>query len=362
MMKRLIAIDAFCGCGGTSLGLTKAGFTVGAALEVDFWAAETYMRNHPKTAVFHDIRATPASVLLDYLGLRKYELDLLTGCPPCQGFSSIRTLNAASGASRDGRNNLVFEFLRLVDGLRPKAILFENVPGLMENWRFDEVVARLEGWNYKVNADRLNAQNFGVPQRRKRLVLAASRFGKISLNEPALPVTTVRRAIGDLEHPTRSKRWLHRWHSHHSPDVMERIRSIPKNGGSRQDLGEDGQLECHQDDKIGFHDVYGRMAWEKVSPTITRFSNNPSKGRFLHPRQNRGLTLLESSILQSFPRRYKFLRDTPPTKVASMIGEAFPPKMAENLAKRIASQLRSVHRKASRRVKALGKTVKAGNR
>jgi DNA (cytosine-5)-methyltransferase 1 len=177
----------------------------------------------------------------------------------------------------------------------------------------------------------------------------------ISLDDPELPVRTVRKAIGDLEHPRGSTRWLHRWHSHHSPDVMERIRSIPKNGGSRRDLGEEGQLDCHRKKEIGFHDVYGRMAWDSVSPTITRFSNNPSKGRFLHPRQNRALTLLESAILQSFPRNYKFLPDTPPTKVASMIGEAFPPKMAENLAKRIADHLRTQRRRKRRGVRVRSK-------
>ncbi|MEI6862055.1 MAG: DNA cytosine methyltransferase [Verrucomicrobiota bacterium] len=104
------------------------------------------------------------------------------------------------------------------------------------------------------------------------------------------------------------------------------------------------------------------MAWEEVSPTITRFSNNPSKGRFLHPRQNRALTLLESSILQSFPPSYKFLPETPPTKVASMIGEAFPPKMAENLAKRIATQLRSVQRRSKRRSKVRKQPVSSVNR
>src|SRR5262249_55153256 len=160
------------------------------------------------------------------------------------------------------------------------AILFENVPGLMENWRFNELVTCLESWRYNVNAARLNAQDFGVPQRRNRLGLAASRFGRIDFGEPDIPIKTVRDSIGRVEHPTRSKRWLHRWHSHHSKEVMERIRLIPKDGGSRRDLGEDGQLECHQDDDIGFYDVYGRMAWEEVSPTITRFSNNPSKGRF----------------------------------------------------------------------------------
>jgi len=349
--RRLLAVDAFCGCGGTSLGLAKAGFAIGAALEVESWAAETYMLNHPATAVFYDIRAIPASLLLDYLKIRKYELDLLTGCPPCQGFSSIRTLNASS-ATRDQRNNLVFNFLELIDGLRPKTVLLENVPGLMDNWRYDLLVEQLEKWNYHVTSARLDATAFGVPQRRKRLVLAASRLGKIDLTPPTEKLVTVRQAIGGLPRPRKSAKWLHRWHSKHSPDVLKRIRQIPKDGGSRAALGNGNQLPCHQGKKIGFHDVYGRMAWNQVSPTITRFSNNPSKGRFLHPEQNRALTLLESVILQSFPRNYKFSRETPPTKIASMIGEAFPPRMAEILAKRIASHLSSAARRKKRALNA----------
>jgi DNA (cytosine-5)-methyltransferase 1 len=335
-MRPLIAVDAFCGCGGTSLGLNRAGFTVGAAIEVEPWAAEAYALNHPKTAVFYDIRATPAALLLDYLGIGKGDLDLLTGCPPCQGFSSIRTLNA--GPARDRRNNLIFDFLRLIEGIRPKTILFENVPGLIENWRFSDVVAQLGRWKYHVTFAKLDAARFGVPQRRKRLVMAASRLGPIDLSVPEMRLRTVKDAIKGLVAPRASSNWLHRWHSTHSEEVLERIRSTPKNGGSRADLGKDRQLPCHRG-KEGFHDIYGRMEWSRVAPTITRFSNNPSKGRFLHPTQNRALTLLESAILQSFPRSYRFPRNAPPTIIASMIGEAFPPKMAEMLAKRVAEQL-----------------------
>lgn len=268
----------------------------------------------------------------------------------------MSTLNTG-GVMRDARNSLVFDFIRLVDGLRPKAILLENVPGLMENWRFREVVAQLIRWKYAVKAARLDAQGFGVPQRRKRLVLVASHIGEIDLSLPPVKTVTVRQAIGDLPRPKLSRRWLHRWHSSHSPEVLKRIRSIPHDGGSRMDLGRRSQLSCHNGDEIGFHDVYGRMAWNEVSPTITRFSNNPSKGRFLHPEQNRGLTLLESAILQSFPRSYKFSRETPPTIIASMIGEAFPPLMAEILATRIARQLRAKARsgkRASSSTKGLG--------
>lgn len=339
MSTELKAVDAFCGCGGTSLGLKKAGFRVECALEVDSWAAETYMLNHPDTHVFYDIRATPACVLMDVMGLRRGDLDLLTGCPPCQGFSSIRTLNAAA-ATKDERNSLIFEFGRLIDELLPKAILLENVPGLMTNWRFTKFVRQLKRLGYHVTVAHLDAADFGVPQRRKRLVLGASLIGTVDLSPPKVRRVSVRNAIGSLPSPEQSGRWMQRWHSQHSEAVLKRIRGIPKDGGSRRDLGYRKQLDCHRkSEDVGFGDVYGRMCWDDVSPTITRFSNNPSKGRFLHPDQDRALTLLESSILQGFPRSYRFSKKTPPTMIASMIGEAFPPAVAKELAARVASLL-----------------------
>lgn len=337
--RRPTAIDMFCGCGGTTLGLEQAGFRVIAGVDVREEAAATYRLNHPAAELFYDIRYLTPKFLMETLGLKKGQLDLLSGCPPCQGFSTMRTLNALS-ASRDDRNNLVFDFLRLVDGLRPRAVLIENVPGLSQNWRFIRLRSELRKLGYAVQHGVFNSASFGVPQRRKRLVVCAVRGKRpLTLQFAPTPQRTVRQAIGALPTPKKSTNPLHKMASSHSAKVKRRISLIPHNGGSRKDLGKRAQLSCHREEDTGFHDVYGRMAWDEVSPTITRYSNNPSKGRFLHPKQNRAISLLEAALLQSFPRSYKFPKTATLTQVASMIGEAFPPRMAKSIARRIHKHL-----------------------
>ncbi len=333
------AIDVFCGCGGTSLGLRRAGFDVIGGAEVRDDAVAAYRLNHPQAVLFHDVRFLTAPMLCSSLGIRRGALDLLSGCPPCQGFSSMRTLNTRS-ARKDERNNLVFDFLRLVEGLLPKAVLIENVPGLARNWRFGHLKRDLRRLGYQVRHGILNSRDFGVPQRRKRLVLCAFRTNeRIELRYPPAAKTTVRDAIGQLPLPARSDDRLHRMVSKLSTKVRKRIARIPHDGGSRGDLGKTSQLPCHKNEDCGFHDVYGRMSWNEPAPTITRYSNNPSKGRFVHPTQNRGISLLEAALLQSFPKSYKFPADAKITHVASMIGEAFPPLMAEAVARVIKEQI-----------------------
>ena len=139
---------------------------------------------------------------------------------------------------------------------------------------------------------------------------------------------TVRAAIGKLpSSESEHAPLLHRMRQNLSPSVLARVAQIPKDGGSRRSLSPEHQLKCHQY-KVGFNDVYGRMSWDSVAPTLTRCCHNPSKGRFLHPTENRGITLLEAMLLQGFPATYKFL-GTGIGKIASMIGELLPPQLAK---------------------------------
>jgi DNA (cytosine-5)-methyltransferase 1 len=135
---------------------------------------------------------------------------------------------------------------------------------------------------------------------------------------------TVRDAIGEVEAPSKSKDKLHALGERRSDAVKKLISLIPKDGGSRSDLGESHQLECHKRTD-GFFDVYGRMAWDEVSPTITSGCHNPSKGRFLHPSRNRTITLREAAMLQGFPKDYKFEVSHGKEAIALMIGNALPP-------------------------------------
>lgn len=334
------AIDLFCGCGGLTVGLKKAGFNVVAAVDVDKLAVGAYQANHPEPHVWRrNIRSLSASAIRRKLKLRRGELALLAGCPPCQGFSGLRTLKG-SRRNCDRRNGLIRDFLRLIKGLRPKAVMMENVPELAKSARFAEFRTSLEKLGYKVAWDILDAQEYGVPQRRRRLVLLAGRGAAIAFARKALKTVTVGKAIHGLPRAGRSGDPLHDHGERRTPRVSRRIARIPKNGGSRSDLPRRQQLRCHKRCN-GFKDVYGRMAWSDVAPTITGGCFNPSKGRFLHPTCNRAITLREAALLQTFPKRYRFPNVTSKTNVALLIGNALPPEFIRRHALRIYEFIRA---------------------
>jgi DNA (cytosine-5)-methyltransferase 1 len=338
-----LAVDLFSGCGGLTQGLKDARFRVVGAVEIDELAVETYRQNHP--TVSHvwatDIRDIPGSTILDAVGLKRGELDLVAGCPPCQGFSSMTTLNG-SWEVFDSRNDLVDEYVRIVDELLPRAVLMENVPGLAKDARMKRIVKRLTELGYTGASEWriLDASGFGVPQRRRRLVMAAIRGGKFEFAEPSPDRVTVRTAIGNLARAGESGDPLHDVPETRSQTVRDLIRLIPEDGGSRLDLGEDRQLRCHQE-STGFKDVYGRMAWDRPAPTITGGCFNPSKGRFLHPREHRSITLREAALLQGFPPGYHFSLRKGKIAAAEMIGNAVPPKFVEHQARALRGALRA---------------------
>jgi DNA-methyltransferase (dcm) len=316
------AIDLFCGCGGLTLGLKQAGFNVLAGIEVEPQIARTYRENHPDVSVFNEnILNVNPQTLLDDFSLKTGELDLLAGCPPCQGFSSIKRLNKYSKMD-DVRNELIFEFLRFAEVMLPKAIMLENVAGLQQYIGFTDFVSRLEKLGYNPKYQILNVADFGVPQRRKRLICLAGRIDSIPFAPPLYTKSTVRSTIEHLSVPGDSGDPLHDIPTSHSATVLERIASIPKDGGSRDSLPPKLVLDCHKK-RTGFKDIYGRMKWDNVSPTITCGCFNPSKGRFLHPEQDRAITLREAALLQGFPESYKFPINK--TLAATMIGNALPP-------------------------------------
>lgn len=317
------AIDLFCGCGGLTLGLKQAGFDVIGAVDIDNLSIETYRANHPEVHLWEDdIRDLTNDKIKKTLKLKKGELDLLAGCPPCQGFSTMRTKNGGYRI-RDDRNTLIRDFIRLVKGLVPKMVMFENVPYVRDYWLFKDFYKQLNQLGYKVKYDVLNAADYGVPQRRKRLILIASRIGEVKFAEKATK-KTVEDAIKSMPKSGKSGDPLHDYQERRTEKIRSLIKRIPKDGGSRKDLPEDEQLECHKRCD-GFKDVYGRMAWNKQAPTITSGCTNPSKGRFLHPEEDRAITLREAALLQSFPRNYKFDIKAGKGKIAELIGNALPP-------------------------------------
>lgn len=304
--------------------MKDAGFAVKAAVEIDGKAQATYKLNHPEVRLYaEDIRQTDPEEVLREIGLEPGELDLLAGCPPCQGFSRLRTRNQCTYVE-DNRNDLVADFYRFVKVINPKMVMLENVPGLGRDQRFADMRDNLASLGYKVVTEVLNAADYGVPQRRKRLIMLASRVHKPEIAPLAKSRVTVRDALKGVAAPSRTKDKLHAMPENRSLAVRELIARIPKDGGSRSDLGEKDQLECHKRTR-GFHDVYGRMAWDDLAPTITSGCHNPSKGRFLHPSHNRTITLREAALLQGFPISYQFEIKHGKEAIALMIGNALPP-------------------------------------
>ena len=322
---RFNAIDIFSGCGGLSEGLKQAGFKVIAGVEVDKNAAKAYRMNHVNTVLFEeDIRKLDTGKILNLL--KGNPLHLLAGCPPCQGFSSLRRLNRKS-AVRDERNSLIDEYYRFVEEINPLTIMLENVPGIVDYSLFKSIIRKLKKLGYDIVFKVVNVADYSVPQRRKRLVLIGSKICKIDITVGINTIITVKDTFSKLKKSGKNDE-LHKIYPKHTQHIQEMISLIPKNGGSRKDLPNKYKLECHKKKNVGFNDVYGRLCWDTVSSTITGGCLNPSKGRFLHPEEDRCISAREAALLQTFPIDYKFPTNIPRAELALLIGNALPPEFS----------------------------------
>jgi len=349
----LTAIDVFSGGGGLTVGLKRAGFQVVSAVENEPHAFATFKANHPEVHAFRqDIRT------VDGASLKRCsptgEVDLIAGCPPCQGFSSL----TSKYRKADPRNELVREMGRLVDEIRPRAVMMENVPGLTRKGRplFDEFVDLLRSCGYQPQWQVLQVADYGVPQSRRRLVLLAGRGFTIELPAPTHSATrkgglkgwsTLRDAIGGLAPPLVLSAALARggpervgWHvvRQLSPQNVRRMKHA-RPGESWATIPNDARPKCHQNVQGHyFSNVYGRMAWNEVAVTITSGCTTFSKGRFGHPDEDRTISVLEAARIQTFPRDYIF--DTPYMEyVCRIIGNALPCDFAEVVAQKCAQVL-----------------------
>jgi DNA (cytosine-5)-methyltransferase 1 len=343
--KTRIAVDLFAGGGGLSLGLKQAGFLVAAAVELDGAACETYAANHPSTILFKsDIREISGVELISASPTRK--VDLIAACPPCQGFSSL----TAKYRRDDPRNELIFEFVRLVREIRPTTLMMENVPGLAMKGvvMFETAMGELKSLGYQLSQQVLDVADYGVPQRRRRLVVLGSLLSPIEVPAPThskltqkgkRPWVTVRDTIGTEEKALTLQRCnsisepqSFGWHvvRNTSETNLERLRAS-RPGASRAQLPDELRPKCHQGHDAGFSNVYGRMSWDSPAPTITGGCTTLSKGRFGHPSLLRTISVREAALLQSFPRSYVF---TTPymDKACDIIGNALPPKFAKIMA------------------------------
>ncbi|MFF7384327.1 DNA (cytosine-5-)-methyltransferase [Streptomyces griseoluteus] len=329
-MTQPSAIDLFAGAGGATQGLVGAGFSVLAAIENDSNAAATYAKNHPGSQLWEtDIRQLPASSMRQQLHLSPGELTLLKTCPPCQGFSSLAS---GKGLTDQERNDLVVHTVRFVRAFMPKSVLLENVPGLGKDARLQYVRESLRSLGYVSQVYRFEASDFSVPQRRRRLIMLAVKGKRTKLPEDIAEVVpdfrgsfSVREAFVQLRCNARDGDPLNRFRKS-SDRVRQRLAAIPI-GGGRFDLPEEHQLECHK--RLGIKTAtasYGRIRWDAPSPTMTTRCTTPACGTFVHPEENRGITLREAATLQTFPFDYDFQGDY--GSIERQIGNAVPVRMA----------------------------------
>jgi DNA (cytosine-5)-methyltransferase 1 len=342
VISALTALDLFSGAGGTTQGLREAGYNVVAAVENDTTAAETFRANHPRTHLLdRDIQRVQAPALARRLQVSDRRLDLLTACPPCQPFSTL-----GSGDMNDPRNALVSSMSRFVRRLRPRAVLLENVPGLQYEPRFVRLVESLRV-NYCVRQYIVQAADFGIPQQRRRIiVIAIEHDDEIALPDDLLEAlpndfdTSLRTAGEALAAVDKLGNGTDPVHRARTPTLktLERIRAVPQ-GGGRLQLPEHLQLACHT--RLGARhatSIYGRIDPKKPAPTMTTRCTTPSCGRFIHPTEDRGLTLREAAVLQTFPLDYRFCGNY--EKIERQIGNAVPPRLAKALGLVIADVLR----------------------
>ena len=335
------AIDLFCGCGAVTWGLKQAGFRVVAGLDSDETSCSTYRLNHPEVTLFEaDISEADVS---EFGNVFTGSLDLLTVCAPCQPFSSQNR----NRTSKDGRAELILYALPFIERFRPALVFLENVPGIGKEETLATFSCELKGLGYRVGPlTKVDASKLGVPQRRWRAVLVAGDEGRGRLSTAyaleeapprnvgdairGLPIAVIG-SNADLQDP------LHFSRRHH-PITIERLRHVPKDGGSRASIPDSLKLKCHKEAARGaFPDTYGRLKWSDVAPTLTTGCTDLTKGRFAHPEHHRAITLREAARLQSFPDEYRFSGNA--SQIAAQIGNAVPPLMMATIAKAFVAAL-----------------------
>jgi len=341
------AVDLFCGAGGLTHGLVRAGVRVEAGIDIDPLAQYAYSANNSGARFLAwDVskKSTRAVSTLFGAGYR-----LLAGCAPCQPFSKL-----TNGQAVHKSWDLLDNFARLAGAIRPELVTMENVPELAARGRpvFDNFLRGLDRAGYSTSWKIVNCSDYGTPQSRKRLVLLASRLGPISVPagkyaEPSR-CRTVRATISDLPpiksgevHPSDRLHVAARL----SPLNMERVRATPRDGGTKDDWPRRLLLDCHQRESgARYHSVYGRLWWDKPAPTMTTLCNGIGNGRFGHPEQDRAISLREAAMLQSFPKGYEFWpkdKKLHAKAVARLIGNAVPPALGFALGTELMRHIRA---------------------
>ena len=341
-------VDLFCGIGGLSHGFIKESLDVVAGYDIDVDCKYAYESNNTSEFIEKSITDITAEEIAEKFS--GGDIKILIGCAPCQPFSTYSYKN-----QDEKKINLLLEFARLIEEVKPDIVSMENVPRLAEfsgDSVFGQFIKILEKNGYKVSYKIVNCPEYGIPQDRKRLVLLASKLGEIELikeTHTEKKFKTVKDAIGKMP-PLKSgevspKDSLHKA-AKLSPLNMKRIKqSVP--GGTWKDWDEDLRLKCHlKSSGETYVSVYGRMSWDKPAPTMTTHCIGIGNGRFGHPEQDRAISLREAALIQTFPRNYKLVKKGKPfavKRISTQIGNAVPVKLGQVIAKSIKLHLEKVY-------------------
>ncbi len=354
-LSSVSAIDLFCGIGGMTHGLQQANIDVSAGIDIDKTCRYTYEQNNRTRFIKKDIRSvTNAELAALY---PQDAIKLLVGCAPCQPFSSHT--RKIKNRDKDERWGLLAHFERLVEGVKPEMVAIENVTPLRNQQVFKNFVDKLEFLGYYVYQRSIYCPDYGIPQKRRRLVLMASLFGKISLlsqthgrspQAELIPLPTVRSTIGNLsviaDGQVSSQDPLHRTRKLSRLNKKRIEQSKP--GGTWLDWDIALRAPCHRK-KSGqtYKSVYARMTWHEPAPTITTQFYNFGTGRFGHPEQDRALSLREGALLQTFPKEYDFIDPNLPISFVRLgihIGNAVPVQLAAVIGQSIQTHLKEIYR------------------
>lgn len=339
-MRQLKAVDFFCGAGGMSYGLALAKIRVIAGIDIEEECKDTYETNNPESQFIHsDIKELTIRQLVELDIERNDDSMIFAGCSPCQYWTQIQTEKEKSLETK----YLLEDFQRFASYFMPGFIVFENVRGMLTNKDESKLTGFLDFLqknNYVVDYDIIDALYYGVPQKRKRFLLIASRVDK----EIRLPkadkgnVMNVEDFIGiDNGFPTIGAGHADKSDFLHitaklSEINIKRLRLTPHNGGTRLAWKDEPELQinAYKDKDNTYKDTYGRMFWGKPAPTITTKFYSISNGRFAHPDEDRGISLREGATLQTFPKTYLF-KGSGVGSIARQIGNAVPPELARRI-------------------------------
>ncbi|WP_457593109.1 DNA cytosine methyltransferase [Hydrogenimonas sp.] len=347
MVPMIEAIDLFCGAGGLTHGLVKSGVDVKLGVDVDPACEYPYTKNNDAKFLLKSVGDVRGDELLDVYD--EGVVRLLAGCAPCQTFSTYNQKACPS----DRRWWLLLEFERLVEETEPDLVTMENVPGLEKQEVFHRFVATLLESGYHIHHEVVDCSDYGLPQRRRRLVLVASKLGEVKLLSPeefgAVPkcVEDVVRNLPPLEHGEADPDDpLHRCSALSDRNMKRMKASVP--GGTWRDWPPELVAECHKRPTgKTYPGVYARMKWNEPAPTMTTQFFGFGNGRFGHPEQNRAISLREGAIFQGFPADYEFVPPGEPIHMKTlgrMIGNAVPVTLGEAIGRSLVEHIERVEK------------------